>query len=53
MLFVLLFLILTASGAYFLPDWPLGWVALLAFASVAILRLTLGFLPSRPSRNKP
>ncbi len=47
MLFALLFLILTASGAYFFPDWPLGMVALGAFAGVAALRLLLLPWPKR------
>ena len=47
MLFVLLFLILTATGAYLLPEWSLASVALGAFASVLALRLILAILPKK------
>lgn len=47
MFFALLFLILTLSGAYFFPDESLGGIALVAFASVVVLRLALLALPKK------
>jgi len=47
MLFALLFLILAASGIFFFPEWPVGGIALGAFAAVAALRLLLLLRPKR------
>lgn len=52
MFFAILFLTLTLSGAYFLPDWSWGSIALAAFACVAALRLALLVLAKRQSSDR-
>ena len=53
MLFVLLFLILTVTGAYFLPEWSMASVALSAFGLVLALRLILAILPGKSKQKQP